>query len=57
MSKVLKYLEDVKAKKFCEEKCRYYYKLAVNEIKSLPVLKKYLQSYYEISDFLLVRDF
>jgi geranylgeranyl diphosphate synthase type I len=57
MLTVLGYLEDVEAKKFCEEKCRYYYKLAVNEIKSLPVLKKYLQSYYEISDFLLVRDF
>ena len=57
MFEVLKYLEDAQAKKFCEQKCRHYYELAVNEIKDLPVSEKYLQSYYEISDFLLIRDF
>ena len=54
---VLQYLEDAQAEKFCEEKCRQYYELAVNEIKNLPVSEKYFQEYYEISDFLLIRDF
>jgi len=57
IEEVLDYLEEAKAKKYCEEKCRYYYELAVNEIKNLPVSKKYINSYYEISDFLLIRDF
>jgi geranylgeranyl diphosphate synthase type I len=54
---VLNYLEEAEAKNYCEEKCRYYYELAINKIKDLPVSEKYLKSYYEISDFLLIRDF
>jgi geranylgeranyl diphosphate synthase, type I len=57
VGKILDYLETVKAKDFCEEKCRHYYDLAVNEIKNLPVSKQYIQSYYDISKFLLIRDF
>jgi hypothetical protein len=47
----------VKAKDFCEEKCRHYYELAINEIKNLPISKSYIDSYVEISKFLLIRDF
>ena len=57
VGKILDYLEIVKAKDFCEGKCRYYYDLAINEIKNLPVSKEYIQSYYDISRFLLIRDF
>lgn len=55
--KILDYLEIVKAKDFCEEKCRYYYELAINEIKNLPVSPEYARSYHDISRFLLIRDF
>lgn len=57
VKKILGYLEIVKAKDFCEEKCRYYYELAINEIKNLPISKSYIDSYVEISKFLLIRDF
>lgn len=57
MSSVLQYLEEVEAEKFCEKKCHYYYELAINEIKKLPISKEYFQSYNEIADFLLIRDF
>jgi len=57
VEKILSYLEIVKAKDFCEEKCRHYYELAIKEIKNLPVSKDYIESYKEISNFLLIRDF
>ncbi len=57
MSAVLQHLEEVEAEKFCEKKCRYYYELAINEIKKLPIAQAHVQSYYEIADFLLIRDF
>lgn len=57
VKKILGYLEIVKAKDFCEEKCRHYYELAINEIKNLPISKSYIDSYVEISKFLLIRDF
>ncbi|MCE5330137.1 polyprenyl synthetase family protein [bacterium] len=57
VAKMLNYLEIVKAKDYCEEKCRYYYELAADEIKNLPISDNHVNSYKEISDFLLIRDF
>ncbi|MCL4378204.1 MAG: polyprenyl synthetase family protein [Actinobacteria bacterium] len=57
VKKILSYLDFVGAKDFCEEKCSYYYNLAINEIKNLPISKDYVDSYMEISRFLLIRDF
>ena len=55
--KILDYLNIVNAKELCEEKCKFYYNLAINEIKNLPIKKKYINSYKEISEFLIKRDF
>ncbi|MCL4385212.1 MAG: polyprenyl synthetase family protein [Actinobacteria bacterium] len=57
VEKILNYLETVKAKDFCEDKCKYYYNLAINEIKNLPVFEEYIDSYKKISKFLLIRNF
>ena len=57
VGKILDYLEIVKAKDFCEEKCRQYYELAIKEVENLPVFGVYTQSYYDIASFLLIRDF
>ncbi|MHB1346738.1 MAG: polyprenyl synthetase family protein [Candidatus Humimicrobiaceae bacterium] len=54
---MLEYLRKVGAKDFCEKKCRHYYELAISEIRNLPISKEYIDSYHEISRFLLIRDF
>ena len=56
-SKVIKLLDEVKAKEYCENKCDYFYNLAISKINNLPLSKEYYKSYYEICDFLLTRDF
>jgi len=55
--KVIKLLDESKAKEYCENRCNYFYNLAISKINDLPISKEFRKSYSEICDFLLTRDF
>lgn len=54
---IMSLLNDIGAKRFCEEKSIEYYKLALDEIKNLPILSDKVSHFKEISRFLIKRDF
>jgi len=54
---ILSLLNDIGAREFCEEKSMEYYKLAVDEIKRLPIFSDKISHFEKISRFLIKRDF
>lgn len=57
VNRILSYLSDLGAYDFCEEKSKEYYKLALDEIKNLPIPSDKANYFKEISKFLVERDF
>ncbi len=57
VNNILAYLDRVKAREFCDEMARKYYRLALNQIKELPISPDKRGNFEEIARFLINRDF
>ena len=55
--KILEIFEKIQARQFCEQTTEKYYKLALKEIKNLPVMEDKVRHFREIADFLIKREF
>ncbi|MCJ7471854.1 MAG: polyprenyl synthetase family protein, partial [Actinobacteria bacterium] len=54
---VLKNLEEIGAKYFCQRQAEKYYEMAISEIEKLPIKSQFPADYRQLSEFLIKRDF
>jgi geranylgeranyl diphosphate synthase type I len=54
---VLKNLEEIGARYFCQRQAKKYYEMAISEIERLPIKGKFPADYRQLSEFLIKRDF
>jgi len=54
---VIRNLEEIGARYFCEKQAKEYYEMAIGEIEKLPIRKQFPADYRELSEFLIKRDF
>ena len=55
--KVLKNLEEIGARYFCEKQAKDYYEMALGQMKKLPIKEDFPGHYQQLSEFLIKRDF
>ncbi|MCD4670438.1 MAG: polyprenyl synthetase family protein [Actinomycetia bacterium] len=54
---VLGFLEKAGARDYCREQAEKYYRMALNEMESLPIKKEFVGRYSQLAEFLIKRDF
>ena len=57
VAKVLRNLEEIGARYFCEKQAENYYEMALDQMKKLPIREDFPDHYQQLSEFLIKRDF